>query len=82
MKINKSLYRVLSSKGQDEGTVRGFRVPKDFPLNNIEIKLIVANVDLIIDEQEEEEVKPVLKKLTKFLRKRRKAMKIKEENDS
>ncbi len=81
MVLNKKLYKVLSSKGQDEGVVRGFRVPKEFPLKNMELKLIVANVDLIIKNEADAEVKPILTKLTKFLTIRRKEMEKKKEND-
>ena len=81
MKLNKKLYRVLSSKGRDKGTVRGFRVPKEFPLNNMELKLIVANIDLIIKKEVDDEIKPTLNKLTKFLIERRKEMNKKKAND-
>ena len=74
MKVNKKLYRVLSSKGQDKGVVRGFRVPKDFPLKNIEMKLVIANIDTIRSGSEEDDVKFIVLKLDKWLKERRKNM--------
>lgn len=82
MKINKLLYRVLSSKGQDKGVVRGFRVPKDFPLDNQQVKLIIANLDLIVKKKEHKDVKPALKLLKNYLAEKRKEMEQKKKNDS
>ena len=45
----KAEYRFLISKGKSK--VVGFRVPKDFPLNNSEVKLIFAEMDRIIADE-------------------------------
>ncbi len=63
-----SLSETLSGK---HTSVVGLRLEENFPLSAPELKVVIANMDIIIDNNIPEEVNSLLSRLVSYIRKKR-----------